>query len=78
MKVDDYFPEFTKLVQKYRSYLGDVLVYSVDAGEQTDYNIVMKAALFDDDMEMIGDSVDFIVAKEWLLEYYKDELKEFN
>lgn len=75
MKVTDYFPQFTELARKFRPYIGDALVYEVDAGEPTDYNVVMKAACFDEDMNMLDKEPHiFIISKEWLLEYYKDAL----
>ena len=60
------FPAFTVLFQHCRPKLADFTVYAVDAGEPTDYNLVLTAAKFEDG-KMVSDPSELIVAKEWVL-----------
>lgn len=65
---------FTYVFQYCRPKDKNYLVYSVDAGLPTDYNMVMQAAMFEDD-KMISDPAELIVAKEWVLENIEEILK---
>lgn len=64
--LEDYMA-FTYVFQYCRPKNKNHLVYSVDAGLPTDYNMVMQAAVFEDE-KMISDPEELIVAKEWVLE----------
>lgn len=67
------FPAFTILFHHCRPKETDLTVYAVDAGEPTDYNLILTAAKFDDD-KMIGESSVLIVSKEWVLENLEEIL----
>jgi hypothetical protein len=68
------FMAFTYVFQYCRPKDKNYLVYNVDAGLPTDYNMVMQAAVFEDD-KMISDPAELIVAKEWVLENLEEILK---
>ena len=70
MKIEEAFPEFTKLIRSIRPNYPDIVVYEVDAGLPTDLSVVFRAAKFDEAEKMIGDSIDVILSKEWILEYF--------
>lgn len=71
MNVRDFFPRFTRLFREFRPNDSSKIVYCVDTGEEDDFNVVIKAADFDESDNMIGDFVEMVVSKEWLVEYYK-------
>jgi len=60
------FPAFTLLFHYCRPKETDLTVYAVDAGEPTDYNLVLTAAKFEGE-KMVGEPSELIVAKEWVL-----------
>ena len=60
------FPAFTILFHHCRPKESDFTVYAVDAGEPTDYNLVLTAAKFEDD-KMVSQPSELIISKEWVL-----------
>lgn len=74
MKIAEAFPAFTYLFQHCRPKETDFIVYDVDSGQQTDCNLVMKAARFEDE-KMVGDYSELIISKEWVLENLEEILK---
>lgn len=67
MKIREAFPSFTALFKQCRPNAGDVIVYAVDSGMPTEPNLVMKASLFDGE-NPIGEIIEFVISKEWVLE----------
>ena len=67
MKIREAFPSFTALLKYCRPNAGDAIVYAVDAGMPTEPNLVMKASLFDGE-NPIGEIIEFVISKEWVLE----------
>lgn len=61
------FMAFTYLFRHCRPKHEDFFVYEVDAGEPTDYNIILKAMKVEDN-HFSGDSAELMIAKEWVLE----------
>lgn len=61
------FMAFTYLFRHCRPKHEDFFVYEVDAGEPTDYNIILKAMKVEDN-HLSGDSAELMIAKEWVLE----------
>ena len=61
------FMAFTILFHYCRPKETDLMVYSVDTGEKTDYNLVITAAKFEGE-EMVGSPSELIISKEWVLE----------
>ncbi len=61
------FMAFTMLFHYCRPKESDLMVYAVDSGEPTDYNLVLTAAKFEGD-KMMGDPSELIISKEWVLE----------
>lgn len=61
------FGAFHVLFRYCRPVLNDYLVYEVDAGEPTDYNLVIKASQFEG-TKPVGEPHTLIIAKEWVLE----------
>ncbi len=61
------FAAFTILFQHCRPKETDFTVYAVDAGEPTDYNLVLTASRFEEN-KMVGDPSELIISKEWVLE----------
>lgn len=61
------FMAFTYLFRHCRPNYKDFFVYDVDAGKPTEHNIVIKAMKIEGDT-FVGDPVELIIAKEWVLE----------
>lgn len=70
MKIEDYFPEFTKLIRSIRPKYPNVIVYEVDVGLPTDPSLLFRAAEFDENQKITSDPIDVVLSKEWLLEYF--------
>lgn len=67
MLIKEAFPAFTLLLHYCRPKDVDHLVYSVDGGEHTDFNLVMHAGKFEDE-QLVGEPSTLIISKEWVLE----------
>lgn len=77
MKVREAFPGFTTLFKHCRPAAGDAVVYEVDAGAPADPNLVMKASCFDDE-KPVGETFEFIISKEWVLENIGNILAKYE
>jgi hypothetical protein len=67
------FMAFTYLFRHCRPKHEDFYVYEVDAGEPTDYNLVLKAMKVEGEA-FSGDSEELVIAKEWVLENLEEIL----
>lgn len=67
MTIKEDFPAFTMLLHYCRPKDTEQIVYSVDGGEYTDFNLVMQAGKFEDE-KLVGESSTLIISKEWVLE----------
>jgi hypothetical protein len=67
------FMAFTYLFRHCRPKHEDFFVYEVDAGEPTDYNLVLKAMKVEDEA-LSGDGEELVIAKEWVLENLEEIL----
>ena len=67
MTVKEDFPAFTILLHYCRPKDNDHLVYSVDGGEYTDFNLVLHSGKFEEET-LVGEPSVFIISKEWVLE----------
>jgi hypothetical protein len=67
------FMAFTYLFRYCRPKHEDFFVYEVDAGEPTDYNLVLKAMKVEDEA-LSGDGEELVIAKEWVLENLEEIL----
>jgi hypothetical protein len=67
------FMAFTYLFRHCRPKHEDFFVYEIDAGEPTDYNLVLKAMKVEDEA-LSGDGEELVIAKEWVLENLEEIL----
>lgn len=67
MLIKEAFPAFTLLLHYCRPKDTEHVVYSVDGGEPTDFNLVMQAGKFEDE-KLVGEPSTLIISKQWVLD----------